>query len=105
MAVNPNGSRVYVANELGDNVSVINTSNNTVAATVTVGLNPFGVAVSPDGSRVYVTNERSNNVSVIDTSSNTVAATVSVGASPVAGVAVNPNGSRNSLKKRKSQWR
>ena len=43
---------------LGDNtVSVINTTDNTVAAsTVTVGASPYGVAVSPEGSRVYVGN-------------------------------------------------
>ena len=48
------------------NVSVIDTANNTITATVNVGGEPFGVAVSPDGTKVYVTNEFSNNVSVIE---------------------------------------
>ena len=72
----------YVPN-LGDNtVSVINTTDNTVAAsTVTVGASPYGVAVSPDGSRVYVGNSGGvNTVSVIDTGTNTVIATVGVAA-------------------------
>src|SRR5262249_15833411 len=45
-------------------VSVIDTTSNTVAATIPVGSAPFGVAVSPDGSTVYVANEFDNTVSV-----------------------------------------
>jgi len=93
VAVSPDGSRVYVANQEGGSVSVINTSNNTVVATVTGLLGPVGVAVSPDGSRVYVTNNGAGSVSVINTSNNTVVATVTVGVFPV-GVAVSPDGSR-----------
>jgi len=93
LAVNPAGTRVYVANEDSNNVSVIDTSNNTVMATVPVGSVPYTVAVTPDGTRAYVTNGLSNTVSVIDTSNNTVVATVAVGTSP-AGVAVTPDGAR-----------
>src|SRR5262249_57229025 len=55
-------------------VSVIDTTSNTVAATIPVGSAPFGVAVSPDGSTVYVANEFDNTVSVIATASNMVTA-------------------------------
>jgi YVTN family beta-propeller protein len=92
VAVRPDGSRAYVTNRSSDSVSVINTSNNTVIDTVTVGSDPNGVAVSPDGSRVYVTNYDSGSVSVINTSNNTVIATVTVGAEHIA-VAVSPDGS------------
>jgi len=74
-------------------VSVIDTSTNTVVATVEVGASPFGVAVSPDGTRVYVANESDDTVSVINTSTNTVTDTVPVGDGPWA-VAVNPAGTR-----------
>jgi len=37
----------YVTNAGSDNVSVIRTSDNTVVATVPVGLEPSGVAVTP----------------------------------------------------------
>ena len=40
----------YVANYGSDNVSVIDTSNNTVVATVPVGSNPYGVAITPNGN-------------------------------------------------------
>jgi YVTN family beta-propeller protein len=71
-------------------VSVIDTSTNSVTATVTVGTSPVGVAVSPDGSTAYVPNSSSGTVSVIDTSTNSVTATVTVGSYP-ADVAFTPN--------------
>jgi YVTN family beta-propeller protein len=63
-----------------------------VAATINVGLAPFGVAVTPDGSKVYVTN-LNNTVSVIAAATNAVSATISVGNGPV-GVAFTPDGSK-----------
>lgn len=91
VAVSPTGSRAYVANSADNTVSVINTSDDTVAGVVT-GLNsPKGVAVSSDGSKVFVTNSGNNTVSVIDTSTNTISGTVSVGTSPI-GITVDPTG-------------
>jgi YVTN family beta-propeller protein len=55
VAVSPDGTRVYVANNSADTVSVINTSTNAVIDTVTVGDGPTGVAVNSTGTRVYVT--------------------------------------------------
>jgi YVTN family beta-propeller protein len=78
----------------GDNtVSVIDTTTNTVIATVPVGRDPRGVAVTPDGTKVYVTNFDDNTVSVIGTVTNTVFATIPVGEQPT-GLAVTPDGSR-----------
>ena len=74
----------YIANLDSNDVSVIDTSNDTVLATVPVGNSPFGVAVKPDGTRVYVTNDGDNTVSVIDTFNNTVVATEGVGLQPTA---------------------
>lgn len=92
VAVNPAGTRVYVANNGGNSLSVIDTASNTVVATVT-GLNsPDGVVVSPDGARVYVANSGNGTVSVIDTTTNTIVGIpifVGIGAS---GIAVTPAG-------------
>jgi YVTN family beta-propeller protein len=65
----------YVANNGGSSntVSVIDTANNTVVTTITVGANPWGVAVNQAGSVAYVTNSNSATVSVIKTSTNTAA--------------------------------
>ncbi len=83
----------YIPNDAVNNLSVIDTATNTVVATVTVGVSPFGIAVNPGGARAYVTNAASDNVSVIDTANFTVVATVAVGTNPE-GIAVNPAGTR-----------
>lgn len=83
---------VYVANVAGNSVSAIDTTTDTVTATIPVGSDPIGVAVSPDDSTVYVTNEGSDTVSVISTATNTVTATIPVGVVPDA-AAVSPDGS------------
>jgi uncharacterized protein (TIGR03437 family) len=82
----------YVANFGSNNVSVIDTSSNTVFATVGVGSQPNSVAITPDGTRAYVANG-GGDVWVIATSGNTVAAKVVVGGYPTA-VAITPDGTR-----------
>jgi YVTN family beta-propeller protein len=47
VAVDPDGSKVYVANAGDATVSVIDTATNTVTTTVQVGKRPVGVAVTP----------------------------------------------------------
>jgi len=122
VAVNPEGTRVYVANfyldtyentlstlfdpklilvkgtdehvETGEGtVSVIDTATNTLIATVPVESSPVGVAITPDGTKAYVANRGSDIVSVIDTSTNTVTAMVNVGSGPT-GVTVTPDGAK-----------
>jgi YVTN family beta-propeller protein/beta propeller repeat protein len=83
----------YITNYYSNNVSVIDTTTNSVKATVNVGTSPFGAAINPGGTKVYVTNYRSDTVSVIDTTTNNVTATVDVGSHPV-GIAVSPDGSK-----------
>jgi len=85
---------VYVANNGNknpspNNVSVIETTGNTVMTTVAVGRGPSGVAVTPDGKHVYVSNNFDKNVSVIETTGNTVMTTVAVGSIPF-GVGIIP---------------
>jgi YVTN family beta-propeller protein len=95
VAITPDGKRVYVANNSSNDVSVIDTLNNTVMGfPIPVGSGPAGVAITPDGKRVYVTNINSNDVSVIDTLTNTVVGSpIPVGHFPY-GVAITPDGKR-----------
>lgn len=81
----------YVPNSDDGDVSVINTTTQSVIGTITVGSIPACAAVSSDGTRTYIANENSETVSVINTSSNSVIATVPVGNYPC-GMAVTPNG-------------
>ena len=60
----------------------IDTTSNTVLATVEVGKRPWNMAVTPDGSKLYVANGRSNSVSVVDTASFTKLRDIEVGELP-----------------------
>ena len=106
MAINPDGTRIYVAQVStrlripsisSTFVSVIDTTTNTVTTTVALATSfgesvaPFGLAVNPAGTRLYVTYE-TNTVAVIDTATHEVVARVTVGTRP-RGVAVHPTGS------------
>ena len=88
MAISPDGTRLYVTEEVGVPVSgavvVIDTATNAVIDRVGVGTNPLGVAVNPAGTFAYVANFLDDTVSVIDTGTNTVVLTVPVGDGPLA---------------------
>ncbi|MGW7575736.1 IPT/TIG domain-containing protein [Streptomyces sp. NPDC054765] len=92
VAITPNGSFAYVANNGSSTVSVIDTTTNLVTATVT-GLNgPIGVAITPDGNFAYVSNGSGSTVSVIDTSTNLIVGSpIAVGANPFE-IAITPDG-------------
>src|SRR5579863_7770709 len=72
-------NNVYVTNFNADTVTVINADTETIVATVTVGVQPVGVAVRPDGAFAYVGNSEngvSGSVSVISALNFEVVATV-----------------------------
>jgi YVTN family beta-propeller protein len=74
---------------LSSNPISIDTSTNTVEATVAVGNLPIGIAFSLDGKHAYVANEGSGDVSVIRTAKQKVVTTVAVGTNPF-GVGIRP---------------
>src|SRR5882724_10003989 len=82
----------YISNFGANTVSMIDTSTDSVAGTMSVGYSPTDVALSPDGTRAYVVLSY-YTLSVIDAALNAVVATVDVGYSPRA-VAVHPDGTR-----------
>ncbi|MGZ4465446.1 MAG: alkaline phosphatase family protein [Nocardioides sp.] len=65
LAVTPDGSRLVVADHLGDAASVVDLATGAVTTTP-VGHAPQGVAVSADGTRAWVTNQGGSTVSVLD---------------------------------------
>lgn len=84
MVVHPTADRAYVSNVTSHDLSVVDTSTNTVLMTVPVGQHPHGLALTPDGSRLYVANSGDATVSIIDTTTNSVVNSVGVGANPQA---------------------
>ncbi|HUL50226.1 MAG TPA: YncE family protein [Gemmatimonadales bacterium] len=71
VASNPAGSRVYVANQLSDNVGIINTSTNVQSPVIAVHGDPLPVAVSTDGATLFTTTN-ANYLWKIDLATNTV---------------------------------
>jgi YVTN family beta-propeller protein len=65
-AVSPDGKELYVTTGRGNNVVVVDTTKNSVAAIIPVDGRPWGFALSPDGSKLYTANGTTNDVSVID---------------------------------------
>jgi YVTN family beta-propeller protein len=119
LARNADGSRLYVALNMANQVAVIDTATRAILARIPVGTYPYTAVLSADGSKLYVSNwggripgpddvtdgmfpvvvDRrtgipvSGTVSVIDTASNTVIKTIAVGLHPC-GMALSPSGDR-----------
>ncbi len=66
------GERIYIANAMSSDISVLDLSTGFRAAHILVGDHPRDLALSPDGSRLYTLNVVSDDVTVVDTSSNEV---------------------------------
>lgn len=102
LAISPDGAFVYVINYQDGNpgtgtMSIIQTSTNTVIATIPGFSGPFAIAITPDGGHAYVTNFGSNNfapfgttVSIVDLFTNQIADTVTLGIQP-SGVSIAPH--------------
>ena len=66
VAVGPRGRGVYVTNNAGGTVSIVDPVAGTVTDTITVGTNPTGVEADHETRRVFVANTGSASVSVIE---------------------------------------
>ncbi|HYV52561.1 MAG TPA: hypothetical protein VE971_04635 [Candidatus Eisenbacteria bacterium] len=71
IAFNPVNKDMYVANEVSNTVSVIDSSTNTVISTISFGSNsaPVDIAFNPTNNDMYVTDVGLGDVSVIELSS------------------------------------
>ena len=73
LRISPDGSRMYTSNN-DKSISVINTSGNTIIATISLPKTPRGISVTPDGSELFVL--QFPDVAVINTATNTIKQTV-----------------------------
>jgi DNA-binding beta-propeller fold protein YncE len=83
LAVAPDGSELYVADELGRLV-VWDLSGNTLIQEIPVPAGAFGLALTPDAAQIYVTIAGGPNgvVLVYDRTSRTLVRTIPTGGSP-----------------------
>src|SRR5258708_38910309 len=76
------GPKAYVGNFADNTVSVIDTADAKVVATVPVATGPHGMAITSDGRTVYVPGDGSSELSLIDTATDKVARALRVGKMP-----------------------
>lgn len=79
----PDGRRLYVLCQSGDEVLVLDTASNRLLNRIPVGHQPHNLALSPDGRRLFVSNQASDTVSEIDTASLRVVRSIPVGWGPM----------------------
>jgi YVTN family beta-propeller protein len=92
VATSPDGQKVYVTDDGGTTMKVLDAASGSVLATVDVGGAPVALAVSPDGHTAYVTNFfLGTTVTVVDLDTDTADGTITVGAGP-SDVAFTPDG-------------
>lgn len=89
-AINRVTNKIYVPNNLGNSVSVIDGDTDTVLTTISLGAGagPYFAAVNETTNKIYIANNFGNSVSVIDGTDDTVITTVPTGSGPRA-IAIN----------------
>jgi PQQ-dependent catabolism-associated beta-propeller protein len=80
--LSPDASKLFVSTGRGQQIFTINTADNSVAGSVTVGRRPWGIALSPDAKTLYTANGPSNDVTAVDVATNTVTAKIKAGTGP-----------------------
>jgi DNA-binding beta-propeller fold protein YncE len=76
--------------------SVIDTTGNTVVASVDVTSGPLDVTISPDGAAAYALlfGQQAASVATIDLPTRTVTKTAAIGAADVSTITITPDGRR-----------
>jgi YVTN family beta-propeller protein len=77
LALSPDGSTIYTADQFGNSVSVISTATDTVTTTITGFSGATGIALTPNGATAYVSDANDNTVKVLNTATDTITATIS----------------------------
>jgi YVTN family beta-propeller protein len=77
------GVKAYVGNFKDNTVSVIDTTEKRVVATIPIPTGPHGMVVTPDNRWLYVSSDGASTVSVIDTATDKLVENVEVGRNPM----------------------
>jgi len=73
---------VYVSNEKGNSITVLDSTTMKVVKTVPVGQRPRGITISPDGKFIYLCASDDDTIQVIDTADMQVVGTLPSGPDP-----------------------
>lgn len=84
-------NRVFVSNERGDSISVIDGETLEIETTIEVGKRPRGLALSHDGLKLYVAVSEEDKIKVIETETLKIIKEFEAGSDPET-FAVHPNG-------------
>jgi YVTN family beta-propeller protein len=68
--VSPDGKRLYTANIVSENVSVIDRSSGELITQIKCGSGVEGMAFTPDGKFLWAANQTGGTITIIDVSSN-----------------------------------
>lgn len=79
---NPNNEMLYVANLNTEEISVIDTNNDTIVSTISVPGNPSELKVDPNTNKILVTSIARNELTFISGDTNNVTGKVKTGISP-----------------------
>ena len=74
--------KIYVSNERGNDVTVLDSATFEVVDTIKVGQRPRGIVVSPDGTKLYVCASDDDTIEVIDTATHQITGTLPSGPDP-----------------------
>ncbi len=75
---------LYVSNQNGNTISVINLRTGAVAATMPTPFSPAGLALTPDGARLFAASPNGNFVVAYSTTTNALQLSAAIGQAPVA---------------------
>lgn len=81
--VSPDGKRLYTANIVTENVSVLDLASGTLITQVPCGKGAEGMCFTPDGTRLWVGNQEAGSITIIDTALHTALETFSCPGMPV----------------------
>jgi YVTN family beta-propeller protein len=83
LSLSDNEHFLYVANFKSNNISIIDTTDNTIAGTIeNAGKNPKKLLLIPGKNLLYCLNWGSDDITVINTANNTINKRINVGKSP-----------------------
>jgi len=83
--------RIFITNEKGNSISVINGATLEVESEIAIGERPRGIGISPDGTEIYVAVSEENLIAVFDPKTLEVLRKFKSGSDPET-FAVHPNG-------------